>query len=326
MLSLWEFLQKTVDIKQAAFYHLYMKYDFAKLAKGLKPEDVDPEFARLYRDVRTQMTLSRRDILQFLSGRQSLFLMTSSILRGVKDLSPVERKELQNSIHTIIGHAREGYQKELFRVRSGKNSQIYLSGQFSSTYVDGLLKRANDTMKQAATLVVNAIMAMKDKEIYPRLENELPEWQSLYYEPRMTAGIASAFQDHFEAVADYLYIDSDEVYDFLYDTIDDDNNTISMDMFEMIAKNLEVEDVIESNQFYGLFDGYINEVKDHFRRVVMKDHEHGLLNWTEDDPRWTTYASQINEAMEVIAYDLVRLGLDVRNVEIMAGGPTRDPA
>lgn len=284
-----------------------MKYDFTKFSAPLPREELE-EYNRIYRDVYTQLTQSPRTVIPFLQGRTSIFTATNAILRGVKDISLKDRKELEGALTTIIGNARDVYQKELFHVRSARNWNIYLAGRFSDKYINELSRRVNETMKEVSMLATNAILKTTQAEIHPRLGDGMGSWRENYYQPAMRVGAVTGFQAYLEFVIDCLEVDGDDVYDFLFDVLDDDDNTMSMDMYDDVLKALRIDDTIESNQFYVIFEKRITEVKEYYKALAVRED----MDLNVDNPKWFDYQSQIKEAMEEIAHDLTTAGLKNR--------------
>lgn len=285
-----------------------MKSEFEKFARGLSHEEVEDR-NRLFGRVLSSLRRTRGNIFSFLQSRQPTLLMTSNILSLVQDMEPAQRREFQTSIIGILENIRSQFLKEVSRTRRlGRNAYAIPLYRLNEKYVEGLVERINGmAMKDAAADIVSILMSVDDRKIIPRvMDSSRPSWRSEHYEPLLDQIQELDWIELHHSVASELYVDADEVFDFLYDAVFEDGGTIALDMFSEITDILDIEDVAAVNRLYAVFEQRMIEVKSHFKDMVEGERKLGRMNLSVDDSQWREIATGINHAMDEIAHDLVQ--------------------
>jgi hypothetical protein len=301
-----------------------MKSEFDKFATGLSKEEID-HYNHLFRNVWTHLRRSHADIFSFLYSRQPTILMTHNILLQMRDIAPRQRREIQKPIHGILENIRSQFSKEVSRKRRSQNSAYVIPlHRLDKKYVEGLVDRINNrAMKDAAADILIILASVKDREIKPEITESLrPSWRSEHYAPVLGPFQEKYFTAQYKKVAQEMYVDPDEVFDFIYDTIYEDGSTMTTDMFDEVVESFGVEDVLHTNQLYMIFEERMNKVKEHFRDFAARECREGRMSLSHDDPYWFDMAEQINNAMDEVAYDLTEIIAQSDGMPIIQPAPS----
>lgn len=300
-----------------------MKSEFEKFATGLSEEDI-LSYKRLHRDVFTSLQQSRRTVFSFIMNRQKSLLIEAEIMGFVKTGHSEDRRVLQKSIRGAIENVRYSFSKEFSRARRKNGSANYVSPhQLSAQYVDGLIDRINHkAMKEAAANIVAMISGINDRQIRPISDEARPSWLSSSYEPAFNHHQEKHFIAQVQNIAEEMYVDPDEVYDFLYDIQYDDGSTITMEIFDQVAHVLGVEDVVHTNQLYADFEPRLVDIKNHFKSLALREFNNRRMSFNADDSRWFDLAEQINISMDHVAQDLMQIVVESEEPPIVRAVPS----
>lgn len=286
----------------------------------LLPDDELQRFVRLQTRVSDILAMYRRHTLAFIQSKYKVASLTEAIMNEAGDIPDDRKDKLRESIKTILGQVKIKFEVEMAEARKSGNRQLYFKNEYSLPYQNRLTSRLNKVIRSEAVVpIVNSIMGSTDPAVSPKVDEEIQSSRSIYPHNIFNRTLFSKVK---ERVASALYVDPDDVFEYLWDVIPENSTfTISMNKFDNIADNILKMDGAEKDDFYEFFDNYMDEVKSHFVTLANKYVVAEKLTLSIDDAGWFDFANQINSAMEEVAIDLTMTGMRLLKFHAVENSP-----